>query len=457
MTGVEEPGPGEGAAEASRSWTFRRAFAVAMIVVLVLISIFVVVKIAKDGSTKTPAHAGPVIGSGMTRVNGLTPRSEPAAVWTGDRLFVFGGTEGEHRGTLVNNGALVDVMTGDASTLPSSPFTAPPYHPVAARSGDTVLVMGIECPSYVLDEESGDGALCAPGGTRFTAATYGVRAGAWKAVPAPPGLPAPTRQESDETKLARLAWAPSIVGTSGHGDVVVNLGQTGPTPSYWAFTPTTTQWRYLGSPGITATACTTGDHVVALHTKFDNGREIVDDDPFLDPKSGGYTFGPNSGSVQPTLRFLDVAIPESGWQPSPTLTGVTYPYAMEPGLVCMGTRVMVIGTPREPNTRFQLYDTKSRTWSTPSAPPAPPAGEIDASALGMPLWTGTELLLINPAPASADGAPAPLSKPLPGVAYNPATNTWRRIPSFGVPPSRPTWTGTSVVDFVSPFVVHDAR
>jgi hypothetical protein len=433
-------------------------FAVAMIVVLVLISIFVVVKIAKDGSTKTPAHAAPVTGSGVTRVLGLTSRAEPATAWTGNRLFVFGGTAGEHRGTLVNDGALVDVMTGETFALPSSPFAAPPYHPVAARSGDTVLVMGIECPSYQLDDESGDGALCAADGTRFTATTYDVTTGDWKTVNAPPGLPAPARQDAVKTRLAQLWWAPETVGVARDGSIVVNLGQTGPSPSYWAFTPTTMRWRHLGDPLLTGSACVTGDQLVALTTKFDfdDGRAVVDDDPFLDPKPGGLSVGPNAGSVQPTLRFLDIAAPGASWQPSPTLTGVTYPYANPPRIFCMGSWVMVVGSPRERDRRIQLYDTESRTWSTPSAPPSPPAGQLDATSLSSGVWTGTELLFINPAPARADGTSTPLSKPLPGVAYNPTTSTWRRIPSFGVPPSQPRWTGDSVVDFVFPFAVHDA-
>ncbi len=47
--------------EEPRGWSVRRILAVAMIVVLVLISIFVVVKIAKDGSTKSPHHAAPAV------------------------------------------------------------------------------------------------------------------------------------------------------------------------------------------------------------------------------------------------------------------------------------------------------------------------------------------------------------------------------------------------------------
>jgi hypothetical protein len=54
MSGVQEAGE----AEESPRWNVRRVLAVAMIVVLVLISIFVVVRIAKDGSTKdTPPHS----------------------------------------------------------------------------------------------------------------------------------------------------------------------------------------------------------------------------------------------------------------------------------------------------------------------------------------------------------------------------------------------------------------
>ena len=54
MSGVQEP---KAESRESRRWNVRRVVAVAMIVVLVLISIFVVVKIAKDGSTRSPAHS----------------------------------------------------------------------------------------------------------------------------------------------------------------------------------------------------------------------------------------------------------------------------------------------------------------------------------------------------------------------------------------------------------------
>jgi galactose oxidase-like protein len=74
-----------------------------------------------------------------------------------------------------------------------------------------------------------------------------------------------------------------------------------------------------------------------------------------------------------------------------------------------------------------LYDPSTRTWR--QLPPSPLSARVDATAL----WTGSEVVVIG-------GQPAVITSQLRAytdvAAYNPSTNTWRRLPPLPVPTGR---------------------
>lgn len=400
--------------------------AVAMIVVLVLVLIVVVVQIAQDGSAG-PRVAEPIAGTGTTPVRGLTAPPSPALAWTGDDLFVFGGTDRSNvgPGRVSNSGARVDVMSGDATALPESPFHAPLLSPAAVRAGNTIVVMGVECPDYGEPDDSPSN-TCAADGVGFAVAAYDLGRGEWAAIAPPDNLGSIVdgRPVDPATGNPFVSWAPQIVGVTDQGAVVVTLDRTGgDIPDYWALTPGTKWWQHLGTSGPAFTACVLGDRLVV---------------------SSAATRDAKNDWTDATLRSLDTTAPDRGWQTDASITGAHYPSFGGARIVCMGTRVMVTGALGEANGGFRVYDTRTHALSTPPAPPAP------GGAIGARIWSGTEVLFINFMPRISGGSVDHSGALLPGYAFNPTTNTWRTIPGFPVLPVHPIWGDTAVVDYAMP-------
>jgi hypothetical protein len=413
--------------------------AIAMIALLLLVSIVVVVEIARDGSKKdTPPDAAPLVGTGLVTVRGLIPRSRPAIAWTGDRLFVFGGTKGEDPGTLATDGALVDVMTGDAFALPPAPFKAPLLDPTAARVGNEIVVLGLDCPGFASEEDSAS-VKCTPGHGHIVAASFNISGGSWKLIPTPAEL---EREAGTTEAKPWVSWMPVVTGVSGDA-LVFSFNPTLYTPSFWSLTPGTRSWRSLGSPGVSTNGCMAGDHVAVLTARYSANGTMLSTEELLQRRGGSSL----DAWVQPTLRFLDVARPEGGWQASPTLDDVKYP--LQPDISCMGARVMVTGPRVGPDGGARVYDTSSHAWSTPPPPPSAPGVAVGAE-LGPRVWTGTELLSISDLPNFPPATSGGATTPAPGWAYNPTTNSWREIPSFPAQQTRPQVAGHFVVDYSPP-------
>ena len=158
----------------------------------IFVALGVVLALAASGCTSEdssapPPAAAPITGTGQTPVKGLA-RNNPATVWAGDRLFVYGGFKRPPADGVVDGGALVDVMSGHATALPTAPFSAPLFEVAAARAGDEIVVIGIECRSYRDESES---STCAPGAGATRSASYNIENGHWTSIRTPRDLPSP--------------------------------------------------------------------------------------------------------------------------------------------------------------------------------------------------------------------------------------------------------------------------
>jgi N-acetylneuraminic acid mutarotase len=175
-----------------------------------------------------------------------------------------------------------------------------------------------------------------------------------------------------------------------------------------AFNPTTNRWRALRGAPVTASS-------VLVWT----GRQVL-------------TWGGGCcGDFSPSGSAYDVA--NDSWQPMPAspLTGRWRPYG-----VWTGTELLVIGGTNEASaglTDAAAYNPATRTWRSLPPMPAPRAG---ATAV----WTGTEVLIVG---GHSGGWPSDRMY-ADGVAFDPATNRWRTLPSSGI--SRydhvAAWTGS---------------
>jgi hypothetical protein len=105
----------------------------------------------------------------------------------------------------------------------------------------------------------------------------------------------------------------------------------------------------------------------------------------------------------------------------------------------MGEGSRAAGRPLAPVTRFfddgAAYDPSTGAWR--ELPPSPASGRAPMS-----VWTGSEMLVWG----TAERVPNP---PRDGAAYDPVTNTWRRIASAPIELTDATavWTGEEMVVF----------
>ncbi|TMK57225.1 MAG: hypothetical protein E6G60_17190, partial [Actinobacteria bacterium] len=88
--------------------------------------------------------------------------------------------------------------------------------------------------------------------------------------------------------------------------------------------------------------------------------------------------------------------------------------------------------------RAAAYNPVTDTWRRIAKLPAPRGGSTA-------VWDGRELLVIGGAPAPRGGNPAPLTKV--GFAYDPAANRWRSLPPMesGRVASAAVWTGNQLL------------
>jgi N-acetylneuraminic acid mutarotase len=119
------------------------------------------------------------------------------------------------------------------------------------------------------------------------------------------------------------------------------------------------------------------------------------------------------------------------------------PGMVAPVAVWTGTRMLVWGAADEAaTTAGAAYDPATDTWQ-PIAP-AP----LSARSAATGVWTGSELLVWGGWAPKTNTTPS--GNVVDGAAYDPAANTWRRLPDAPLPAGRAqttAWTGSALVAF----------
>lgn len=309
------------------------------------------------------------------------------AVWSGNRLLVWGGALSG--GTLVNSGAAYDPSTDSwqAISLIEVP-TARRGH-TAVWTGDAMVVWG-----------GFAGTQLATGGA------YSVASGAWSPVPTV-GAPA----ERDGHVAVWTGFRMVVWGGRNAGGLLADGGVLDPAIPSWSALPVS------GAPEarMGATAVWTGSRLVVWGglgelAELGTGGSIS--------LAGGITPGAwSSTSV-------------SG-APAPRL-GHTAVWTGQRMLVWGGSSGGVL------LADGASYDPATDTWT-----PLPSGGAPTARAGHVAEWTGEEMLVWGGETVSGSAAT--------GAAYNPATGLWRPLSTSGGPVARAGavsgWTGTEVLVF----------
>lgn len=367
-------------------------------VLLVAAIVAVLLAACGDGDDARTVAMPSVPSPGVTPVPGFADRVEPAVVAAGDQLFVFGGQRIVAPGTYedvpvhpLDDGALVDIGSGKARTLPDAPFNRPLINPTSVKIGDGVLVIGDQCIGS--RPPDGNATFCEPG--TYAAARFDLKSHEWQVV----AIPA----ELQSVKEGRA----SALGSTADGRAVFELG--GMTPQYWVYSPTDERWTHLASGASEVSqACIADDQLVELSIPT--------------PVNGP--------AATPLLtRF---ALSGVGVQRPVQVPGAARP-PFQPGrIVCLADSVLVLG-PTGGAHGAQRNVLATGAWSTVPDPPADLFG-FD------PLWTGEEVVFLPP--AGRIGQPA--------FAFQPGTNTWRIVP--GPPPitTGAVWDGSKIVGYAEP-------
>jgi hypothetical protein len=286
-------------------------------------------------------------------VPGRVSTMAAASVWTGSRLFVFGGQPLTYKTTLGSAAALYDPASDRWAVTATAPFGRGLSQPAAVRAGRLVVVAGVE-------------------GSRVEVASYDPAAGKWRRQDPP--LPA----AHPALGIALVATADRVIIWSLWG----RLQQTGPN-------------SFTGYSGVDVRALAAGrwrdvtggwpQHQTVPPPLF-TGRQILIPPGQIwcgacsHPAGGqpGFLADPGTLRITPLPRGpLDDTSPVMVWTGRAAL-------AINPGAAISGPG----GTVRPGD--MAAWDPASGAWRR--LPGAPGPLQDDAT----PAWTGRELLAIAP-------------------------------------------------------------
>lgn len=350
--------------------------------------------------TRGSAPSGP----GLHRLEDfpLDHRSDVAFVWTGDRLFVWGGISVDDPSTgrrSLGDGAVL-TPGGVWTKLPATPFPHGLYGSLGAWDGTEVVVIGSECDETIPPDTTGEPPRC----TSPAAVAWNPRTDTWRRLPAPP-IPA-----TPET-------GGKVLRTRG-----VALGGEGTALFVDQASGTALQWD-RGSGRWTTAPGPTGEYVVAC---ADPTRPWI-------VTTGGTYGSPSSGRRIWTIRAEPNGTP--AWSEMPP------PHDTVGASSCGAGRV--VG-----NAGFELMlvdvatgaSTPLRTAPTATAPDRSPVSS--ATLVGWWLFESTNY----PGPPLSTTTSLPLEQANPG----PATTLAPSVPPTATEPTAseltPSWTVRIVPD-----------
>jgi len=339
---------------------------------------------APGGWSALPAESAP------------SPRAGVAAAWTGSELLIWGGmgpdpTEGPARG-----GAALDPLAGTWRVLGGAGAPAERCDPVAAWSGDELLVYG------GANEEGDTSGSFAEGGR------YDPALDAWSTF-------APLQDEPGRVDHAG-AWTGAAICVWGGWSM-----KSAALDSGGCYDPTTGAWNAMpadGSPSARwdASATWTGAGLAVFGGFTQDGFGSVGSGASYDPAGERWE-----------------ALPESGARRSHSA-------------IWTGEELVVWGGTRDGYGASEVlgdgvaWSPAAGAWRTISAAGAPSPREQHAA-----VWTGSRMIVWGGRDAP-DVSGAALAD---GAAYDPATDTWSPLPAAGAPAARvapvAAWTGSALL------------
>lgn len=266
----------------------------------------------QDGRAEDKAAAEP--GVHLLDDFPLAQRSGPAFVWTGDRVFVWGGATVEDDDssdrTSLGDGAVL-LPSGEWQQLSKSPYPHGLYRPVGAWDGTEAIIIGSDCDESIPPDTTGEPPRCdAP-----AALAWNPTSDRWRRLSAPP---IPVDPDSGQ---AVLRWGGTAVG--GEGRALFVDDRSGVTLVWdresegWATVPSPTGGPVMScgdptQPWIVAQSAPKGAGAadVRLWTIRPTGNEPavwsdgVDPQAAADPTTCGAGFV--VGSIGFDVRLIDV-------------------------------------------------------------------------------------------------------------------------------------------------------
>lgn len=345
----------------------------------------------------------------------IAPRDQASVVWTGSDLLVWGGvTYGSGNGILRADGAAYNPSTGRWRTLSQAPLSAR-YGQVSVWDGTEMIVWG----GYALSSSTYAGVN--------DGAAYAPATDSWRMLPAAPMTPT--------TQLVAV-WTGSEVVLLGDGPAT-SITQLGGPFDGAAYDPSTDRWR-----SVTPPTPPTG-HSLMWVSAVQAGAELLawSDWEINGPCGSGCTTGTTGTDL---FRYDERT---STW----SVTTADYPLFGVNQALWTGRVAILRGQtwcgecpePPQPENTSQ-YDPATNSWTSLPFDPLAWASPVST-------WTGDALFSFNPmnrgaGPALNGGSAVTLS-PGDASAYD-AASGWVRLPPapFGCNDNpSPVWTGRQVL------------
>ena len=348
-------------------------------------------------------------------MDALEPRSQLAAVWTGEEMVVWGGmAEGEKS---LATGGRYRPSDGSWTLLPRAGLPEARVSPLSVWTGREMIVWG--------------GLIFGPPRTVGTGGCYNPRSNTWRTM-AMNGAPAPVRDATAVwTGKEMIVWGGGQLAAGARVDVVQRTGAR--------YDPVLGVWHPLSTDGAPTarlghSAVWTGGEMIVWgggahgsnNRHNTGGRYNPATDEWRPTEMEGVPASASFHSATWTGQGMLVLNGSGGFTTYNTLHYYHPPSSVKPaaGTEATATLAPKAGAPQA-------------TPSSWAECPTLPDGRIYHSAV----WTGSELIVWGGGSRSRylnDGA-----------AFNPATKTWRTISSRNAPSGRwahaTVWTGREMI------------